>query len=109
MFDIEHRWSRSFKPLITGWILSIVLTLGAFFFVQASLLDKQVLLFAVFGLATLQIAIQLLCFLQLGIEKKPRWNLYLFLFGLLLMLFVVICSIWIMENLDYRMMPEMKM
>lgn len=109
MFDVQHRWSVSLKPLFTGFILSVGLTIAAFFLVEFSLLGAKALLFAIFGLATLQAAVQLLCFLQLGIEAKPRWNLHLFLFGLLLMILVVVGSIWIMANLDYRMMPDMQM
>jgi len=88
---------------VIGFLLSIVLTLAAFFLVYKNLLTGSVLIYSIVGLAILQVLIQLLFFLHLGDEPKPYWNTMVFLFMLLTAAIVVIGSIWIMYNLDYNM------
>ena len=44
-------------------------------------------------------------FLHLGKETKPRWKLYVFGFMVSVVLIIVFGSIWIMNNLNYRMTP----
>jgi cytochrome o ubiquinol oxidase subunit IV len=45
-------------------------------------------------------------FLHLGRETRPRWKLAVFLFMLGVILILVFGSLWIMTNLNYRMMPK---
>jgi cytochrome o ubiquinol oxidase operon protein cyoD len=47
--------------------------------------------------------VQLVFFLHLGGEGKPRWRLTAFLFMLLVLVILVFGSLWIMYNLDYHM------
>lgn len=89
-----------------GFVLSIILTLGAYYLVVEKILAGRELAAAIVGLAVLQLFVQLLFFLHLGSESKPRWNLMVFLFAALVVVIVVFGSIWIMDNLDYHMMPE---
>ena len=88
---IEH-WSL--KEYVLAFAASIVLTLTAYFISGA----------AVIGLGLLQALIQLVVFFHLGREERPRWNLITFLFMGIVLLVIVLGSLWIMYNLDYRMM-----
>ena len=45
-------------------------------------------------------------YLHLGLESKPRWNLMMFLFMVLLIFVLVGGSMWIMYNLNYNVMPS---
>ena len=83
---------------VIGFILSIVLTLAAYFVAWAG---KPTL----YALAALQIVAQLLLFFQLGKESKPYWNLVVFLFMGLVAVILIGGSLWILSNLDRRMMP----
>jgi len=49
----------------------------------------------------------LIFFLHLGIESKPRWNLLVFYFMVVVLAILLYGSFWIMSNLDYRMMGKM--
>jgi len=93
------------KHYITGFILSIALTLTAFLLVMRHLLDGPVLVLAILVLAIIQLWVQLIFFLHLDTEKGPRWNLAIFLSTLGIVLLVVVGSLVIMKNLDYRMSP----
>lgn len=54
-------------------------------------------------LAVIQLVIQLVCFLHLNGRGRSRGRAMTLGFTLLMMLVVVIGSIWIMNNLEYRM------
>ena len=54
-------------------------------------------------LATVQLIVQLACFLHLGISGRSRTRTVSIVFTFLMMLVVVLGSLWIMKHLDYRM------
>ena len=95
--------SGSFKAYLSGFILSIVLTLAAFYMVQQSVLEGWALLLVITALAIGQLLVQVLFFLHLGREEKPRWNLIAFMFMSLVVVIVVLGSLWIMHSLNYNM------
>lgn len=90
------------RSYITGFILSIALTLAAYFMVVEQKFAARSLLFIVGVLAVIQFIVQLVFFLHLGRESKPRLNLTMLLFALLVVVIVVFGSLWIMVNLDYN-------
>jgi cytochrome o ubiquinol oxidase operon protein cyoD len=93
----------TYKSYAVGYILCLLLTLAAYFVVEKQLLSGWMLISAVVFLGLIQISVQLILFLHLGIESKPRWNLITFFFMALVTAIIVIGSLWIMANLDYRM------
>ena len=97
----------AFKSYLTGFLLSILLTLVAYFIVVEHVFSSRILIYTIIGLGILQMLIQLLFFLHLGQEPKPYWNCQLFLFMITILLIIVIGSLWIMENLRYNVMPGM--
>lgn len=92
---------------LLGFIFSLVLTLGSYFIASENLLYGENLLFALGGLAALQAIVQLYFFFHITEESSPKWQLFSFLFMLLIAVIVIAGTIWIMYNLDYRMMPKM--
>jgi cytochrome o ubiquinol oxidase subunit IV len=90
---------------VVGFALSLVFTLVPYYLVTHKHSAKNTLLAAIIGFAVLQLVIQVVFFLHLGREKKPRWNL-LFLVGTVsAILFIVTGSIWIMNHLNRNMTP----
>ncbi len=96
----------SLKTYISGFVLSIVLTLTAYELVVHGKYSVDIIIAAIVGLALIQFLIQLLFFLHLGRETKPRWKLFVLLFMIMVVLILVFGSIWIMNNLNYRMTPQ---
>ena len=97
--------------LSIGFGASLLLTLVAFWLViqhvqDSAALPADVLVPRIIGLAVIQLIVQLYFFLHLGNESKPRWNFIVFLFMILVLVIVVLGSIWIMDNLNYNMMPH---
>ena len=95
----------SYKAYGIGFVLSLLLTVGTYFLAQSSLLSGWIMDATIGALASIQAFIQLLLFFNLTREPKPRWNLVVFLFMLLVVAIIVIGSLWIMNNLRYNLMP----
>ncbi|MFZ0565330.1 MAG: hypothetical protein WAM28_04010 [Chlamydiales bacterium] len=104
MINPSHDWNTSFKPLIWGSLISLACLLAAYFIVVEQLLVHWVLLTTVIGLGTVQAIVQIVLFLQIGLESKPRWSIMVFLFMLLIIVVLVSGTLWIMHNLDYNVM-----
>lgn len=96
------------KNLVIGFILSLMLTIAAYLAVTnaGDGLSNRALICMIVGLALTQLLVQLLFFLHLGREEKPRLNLIVFAFMLVVVGIVAGGSLWIMHNLNYHMMPE---
>jgi len=88
-----------------------VLTASAFALVWAYkasdglFFSKAVLLGFLTFLAIGQIFVQVLYFLHMSTQRAMRLNVYAGAFTIFVVLCLVIGSIWIMQNLDYNMMP----
>ena len=100
------------KSYITGFVLSILLTIAAYLPVQIHLNSQHqypshhFIIIFILILAMAQLLVQLILFLHLGREKKPRWNFWVFVSAAGLILIVIIGSIWIMNHLNYNMSPD---
>ena len=97
--------NRTLISYITGFVLSLALTLTAYLLVSQHVLASGPLVTAIAVLAIVQLLVQLVLFLHLGSEPKPRWNLVVSLFAALVVVIVVFGSLWIMNNLNYHMSP----
>ena len=102
--DFSGARRGSFKSYATGFILSIVLTVIAFGLVMSGTFSRPAVLFGIFCAAVVQILVHLHYFLHLDTSSAARWNVLVLLFTLLIMILFVGGTIWIMYNLNYRMM-----
>lgn len=111
MIDLDHAWNPSVKPVIIGFVISLILTLGVYLAVSHKHLEGSLLIIAVVAAGSIQALVQLIFFMHLGLEAKPRWHSMTFLFMLLIGFVLVGGSLWIMYNLNYNMpnMPNMPM
>ncbi len=85
-----------------GFILSIILTFVAYGLVVGKVFTGWYLVFSLIGLALIQLLVQLVFFLHLSHESKPRWNLIVFSFMMVTVLIIALGTLWIMDNLDYN-------
>lgn len=93
----------SFKAYIVGFILSLILTLIPYFIVIYHWVNANFLLPTILIFAMLQLVVQLLFFLHLGRETKPRWKLVIFISFISIIIIIVGGSLWIMQHLNYSM------
>ncbi|MBX4190591.1 cytochrome o ubiquinol oxidase subunit IV [Candidatus Saccharibacteria bacterium] len=100
--------SGSYLSYISGFLLSLTLTLIAFALTRRHLNSHHLspsdsfMLGALAVLALIQLFVQLTFFLHLDRESKPWWNNTVFAFAAIVVIILVGGSIWIMANLDYH-------
>lgn len=95
---------------IIGFLASLVLTLAAYFIIvqpETFHLDVPSAIIAILACAFTQATVQFIFFLDVWRETEGRWNLGMFISTILLILVIVLFSIWIMNTLNYNMMPKM--
>ncbi len=104
----EHSSKSGILSYSVGFILSIVLTLVAYVTATneafRSKWSVEAIVIALSALATIQLIVQLVFFLHLGDEAKPRWKLVSFIFAFIILGIIVIGSLWIMFDMNSRMM-----
>jgi cytochrome o ubiquinol oxidase operon protein cyoD len=105
--EIKKEWHGTLKSYLVGLIACLILTSASFLIVTQGLLTGQALIYALVGLAFTQAIFQLMCFLHEGQEASPRWETLVFYFMILVLLIIVIGSLWIMADLNKRVMPPM--
>lgn len=93
----------SARMYVIGFVLSIVLTLAAYFSVTHNLFSHALLVAVLVVLALTQFTVQLYFFLHLGEETKPRLKLWVLIFMIIIVGILVFGSLWIMNNLNYNM------
>ncbi|MCX6995084.1 MAG: cytochrome o ubiquinol oxidase subunit IV [Chlamydiae bacterium] len=107
--EIQKEWHGTYKAYAIGFFFSILLTLISFILVIEKLLPRTLLIYSIVGMALIQGVVQLLFFLHLRKGLKPHWEPLIFYFMVLILLIIVVGSLWIMKDLDDRMMKEMVM
>lgn len=89
------------KSYMTGFGLSLLLTLAAFSLIATRSLSTELTFAALVALALAQLVVQLVYFLHLG-REKTSWNLTALIFSVFVVVVLVGGSIWIMSHLEYR-------
>ncbi|WP_256759227.1 cytochrome o ubiquinol oxidase subunit IV [Cohnella sp. WQ 127256] len=91
-----HEAHGSLKSYVIGFILSLVLTAIPLIIVLNDMLEGTAATVVLLGFAILQFVVQLVYFMHLKEEGKPRYNLMVLILGLIIVLTIVAGSIWIM-------------
>lgn len=105
--EIKKEYHGTLKGYLIGFFSCLLLTITSFSLVLTKAFSGKTLIYAVVALAVVQAIFQLLFFLHLGKEEKPRWESLVFYFMLLVLLIVVGGTLWIMHDLDQRVMLDM--
>lgn len=112
MSDHEHtvvtetsRPEATLGKYIAGFAASILLTTMAYLLVTHRSGSTNSIVAIISGLAFIQFLVQMVFFLHIGEERQPRWKLLVLVFMVCVVLILVGGSIWIMNNLNYRMTP----
>ncbi len=94
----------SLKSYLTGFVLSLILTAIPFALVMSGTWSASAILAGIFSAGIVQILVHLHYFLHLDTSSAARWNVLAMMFTLLIMVLFVGGTLWIMFNLNYRMM-----
>ena len=108
--EIKKEWHGTLKAYVIGFVASLLLTAASFSYCHTQGCSQDTaLIYTIVGLALVQAIVQLLFFLHVGQEAKPRWETVVFYFMVLVLLIIAIGSLWIMYDLNDRVMSDMTM
>lgn len=106
--EMKKEWHGSLQSYVIGFTASLILTGVSFLLVVTKILTGKALILTIVALAFVQAIFQLLFFLHVGKEAKPRWETLAFFFMLAILLIIALGSLWIMDDLNERVMTDMK-
>lgn len=92
------------KSYITGFILSVILTVIPFWLVMEHSLPKPTIIMIIVALAVVQIIVQLVYFLHMNTKSEEGWNFISMVFTILIIAILVVGSLWVMFHLNSNMM-----
>jgi cytochrome o ubiquinol oxidase subunit IV len=92
------------EPYVRGFVFAFVLTGIPFGLVAAGLLPRFTTLIVIAILAVVQVVVHLRYFLHIDLEATPRENLLALGFAAVLIFLMVGGTLWIMLDLNARMM-----
>lgn len=99
-------WHGTYISYGIGFFVSLIFTSISFLLVVYEAFPPTPLTYTIAGFALIQAIAQLGLFLHLGQEEKPNWETFIFSFMLLILLIIVVGSLWVMNDLNERMMPK---
>lgn len=91
----EHH--GSIKAYVTGFILSIILTIIPLVLVLNHMLAKSALVVSILLAAVLQFAIQLFFFMHIRDGEGPRYNAMALILGIVFAVTIIVGAMWIMS------------
>ncbi len=104
MQTTTSRSGPSLRSYLTGFVLALVLTVIPFGLVAADALPRGSTLVIIAIAALLQVLVHLRYFLDLNLTTTPRENILAIAFAAVLIFIMVGGSLWIMLDLNARMM-----
>ncbi|WP_298775020.1 cytochrome o ubiquinol oxidase subunit IV [uncultured Shewanella sp.] len=94
----------TYASYITGFILSILLTIIPYYIVVYLDISTGVKTISIVLLALAQLFVQLVFFLHLNTRSEKGWNFLSFIFTMLVVIILIGGSLWIMYHLRVNMM-----
>lgn len=102
--EMLKEWHGTLRSYVIGFTASFLLTVVSFSLTLFGNLERQMLHLTLGSLALVQAVFQMIYFLHLGKEAKPKWETVIFFLMLTLLLIIVLGSLWVMHDLDIRTM-----
>lgn len=100
---MKSEFGRLFLRYVIGFLSALLLSVGSYLIVVNGGLESSAIMAVILTLAVVQLIVQLIFFLHLDIRGRSAGRTVVFVFTIIMMLVVVVGSLWIMRNLDYRM------
>ena len=96
----------SLGSYVAGFILSVLLTAGAFGVVLHGALDATTAMIVIAVLAFVQVVVHLVFFLHLNTSSGQGWNVLSLAYTVLAAAFLIFGTIWVMHNVGMLMMSR---
>ncbi|MET0367038.1 MAG: cytochrome o ubiquinol oxidase subunit IV [Methylobacterium sp.] len=96
----------SVKAYVTGFVLSVILTVIPFWLVMGNTLDNSlVTTLVVLVLGGVQMVVHLVYFLHMNTKSEGGWTFMAMIFTVTLVAILLSGSVWVMYHMNRNMMP----
>ena len=104
--DVASSRHGSFKDYLIGFALAAVLTAIPFWIVMYDVFrNPRVGAVVILIFAFVQIVVHMVYFLHMNTKSEGGWTVLALIFTAVLVVITLSGSLWVMEHLDYNMMP----
>ena len=96
----------SFQSYMTGFVLSVILTVIPFWLVMGNVLDNSlVTTLVILALGGVQMVVHVVYFLHMSTKSEGGWTFLALIFTITLVVIMLAGSVWVMYHLNHNMMP----
>jgi cytochrome o ubiquinol oxidase subunit IV len=96
----------SFKGYVTGFVLSVILTVIPFWLVMGDVLaNSLVTTLIILALGGVQMVVHVVYFLHMNTKSEGGWTFMALIFTITLVAIMLSGSVWVMYHLNRNMMP----
>jgi cytochrome o ubiquinol oxidase operon protein cyoD len=96
----------SFKGYVTGFVLSVILTVIPFWLVMGNVLDNSLITtLVILALGGVQMVVHVVYFLHMSTKSEGGWTFMALIFTITLVAIMLAGSVWVMYHLNKNMMP----
>jgi len=104
----EGHGAITLRGYLTGFVLSVVLTVIPFWLVMGNTLSNSGLTALVILLiGAVQMVVHMIYFLHMSPGAEGGWNMLALIFTLIIVVIAMAGSLWVMYHLNANMMPDM--
>ncbi|WP_322011441.1 cytochrome o ubiquinol oxidase subunit IV [Paraburkholderia sp. J12] len=104
--DAQGGGHGTFSSYAAGFILSVILTAGAFGIVLHGAFEPGTAMAVLAVLAFVQVVVHLVFFLHLNTSAGQGWNVASLAYTVLAVAFLIFGTIWVMHNVSMNMMSR---
>ncbi|WP_028228348.1 cytochrome o ubiquinol oxidase subunit IV [Paraburkholderia ferrariae] len=102
----DHGVHGTFGSYAAGFILSVILTAGAFGIVLHGTFEPGTAMAVLAVLAFVQVVVHLVFFLHLNASAGQGWNVMSLAYTVLAAAFLIFGTMWVMHNVSMNMMSR---
>lgn len=96
----------TFQSYMTGFVLSVILTVIPFWLVMGNVLDNSlVTTLVILALGGVQMVVHVIYFLHMSTKSEGGWTFMALIFTITLVVIMLASSVWVMYHLNHNMMP----
>ncbi len=96
----------SMKGYVTGFVLSVILTVIPFWLVMGGVLANPLITtLVILGLGGVQMVVHIVYFLHMNTRSEGGWTFMALIFTVTLVAIMLSGSVWVMFHLNNNMMP----
>ncbi|MHB2207535.1 cytochrome o ubiquinol oxidase subunit IV [Methylobacterium sp. CM6257] len=102
----SHGGHGTFQSYMTGFALSVILTVIPFWLVMGNVLDNSLVTsLVILALGGVQMVVHVVYFLHMNTKSEGGWTFMALIFTITLVVIMLAGSVWVMYHLNHNMMP----